>query len=137
MKKKRKPSSTRATCHPNRPHMARGLYKKCYDKDYSKRNKHKTDKIKTNWRKNNPDKISEVRRRYLYGMEPEDYQKLLIAHNKRCAICKKKTKLHVDHNHKTGRVRGLLCGSCNRGLGILKDSLKIIKSAERYLRKYK
>lgn len=73
-----------------------------------------------------------------------ELEKLLVAQNHVCAICQKpETKVNkstgklyslaVDHDHDTGRVRGLLCFSCNIALGKLKDSLDIAKRAVRYL----
>jgi hypothetical protein len=53
------------------------------------------------------------------GFTAEDYDRLLAAQGGGCAICKappKTRRLHVDHDHKTGAVRGLLCHRCNRGL---------------------
>ncbi len=54
-----------------------------------------------------------------FGITPEQYNSLLAEQNHRCAICEKhesefKTKLAVDHDHDTGRIRGLLCNYCNR-----------------------
>ena len=67
-----------------------------------------------------------------------EYNKLLKKQNKKCAICESKKgskNLAVDHCHKTGKIRGLLCNKCNRGLGYLGDSIKIIKRALKYLLK--
>jgi hypothetical protein len=68
---------------------------------------------------NNKLKIRAYERKHLYGLSNEDYQQLLADQAGRCAICKQlATKLlHVDHNHTTGRVRGLLCQRCNLLLG--------------------
>lgn len=56
----------------------------------------------------------------------------------KCAICEKHVeKLHVDHCHDTGKVRGLLCTTCNHGLGKLGDNLDGLFKAVRYLEKSK
>ena len=74
-----------------------------------------------------------------YGLTLKDYNKLLKKQKGACAICGKKKAhkkgkfLHVDHNHKTGKVRGLLCAVCNTALGRL-NSVKILKKAIKYLR---
>jgi len=77
------------------------------------------------------------------GCTPDQYQELLKKQDGKCAICGisgghrsrygKICKLSVDHDHKTGVVRGLLCNNCNRGLGRFKDSLTILQAAVRYL----
>lgn len=59
-----------------------------------------------------------------------------------CAICgKPETKpnakyLAVDHDHKTGEVRGLLCNNCNRALGLLQDNTEVLQNAINYLKKH-
>ena len=69
-----------------------------------------------------------------WGMSLEDFNKLKISQNYLCAICKiEATILHVDHNHKTGKIRALLCNQCNRGIGYLKESPEILNSAIQYL----
>jgi len=56
--------------------------------------------------------------------------------NDECEICKKKNgTLNVDHCHTTGKIRGLLCGSCNRAIGLLKEDVSILQSAVNYLNK--
>jgi len=58
-----------------------------------------------------------------YGLTLTEYDALIVAQGGCCAICEKPSiKLVVDHNHKTGRVRGLLCGLCNTAIGILENS---------------
>lgn len=63
----------------------------------------------------------------LYGIDEEEYLSMLKKQNGRCAICETqhpgadKTNFSVDHCHKTGKIRGLLCGSCNSRLGTLED----------------
>ena len=76
---------------------------------------------------------SRVRR---YGMSLEDYQKLQDAQKGKCAICESVIVYetsHIDHDHKNGKVRGILCKSCNFGLGLLKDSPQILANALKYL----
>ena len=71
----------------------------------------------------------------LYGMTLEQYQDLLAAQANRCAICNrlfKKTPL-IDHCHKTGKVRGLLCRACNTGIGSFRDDPTLTEAATRYL----
>jgi hypothetical protein len=75
--------------------------------------------------------------RRLYGITVEEYEDLRRAQGDKCAVCGDaflSDTPHVDHCHRTGRVRGLLCGPCNRALGIMKDSINLLKSAIRYLR---
>lgn len=79
-----------------------------------------------------------------YGLESEDYLRLYDAQEGKCKICGLRaprvisgtveTKaLFVDHDHRTGKVRGLLCSNCNAGLGFFKDSRGVLFSALRYL----
>jgi hypothetical protein len=80
-------------------------------------------------------KVKEYWLRSRYGMEMKDLEALLASQGYCCPICKEKIKnsYHIDHNHDTGEVRGLLCGCCNRGLGIFKDSPSRIQNAFQYL----
>ncbi len=70
------------------------------------------------------------------GVTEEQYQTQLLKQDGVCAICKNKCSkaLAADHDHLTGKFRGLLCNSCNRGIGYLKDDVKIITKALEYLR---
>jgi hypothetical protein len=75
-----------------------------------------------------------------YGLDFKDYQKMLEAQGHKCAICgspppnNRKTRLAIDHCHKTGKVRGLLCDRCNRSIGLLKDNVSILQKAIEYLK---
>lgn len=95
---------------------------------------------KKRWEDRNPEKAHASRhRRHLrstYGITPEQYQQMLIAQGNVCAICKQPSDilLVVDHDHDTDTVRGLLCGPCNRGLGLFRDSPTVLEAASRYLR---
>lgn len=78
-----------------------------------------------------------------FGLTVEQYNELLRRQGNSCAICRspfghvsktgKQARLAIDHDHRTGKVRGLLCNSCNRGLGYLGDSSDILRSALHYL----
>ena len=76
-------------------------------------------------------KRSELKNRY--NLSLEDYETLLIKQNEVCAICKESCVLHVDHCHTTGKVRGLLCRSCNLGLGFFKDKPELFEAAKEYV----
>lgn len=76
-----------------------------------------------------------------YTLTPEEYEIKLEEQKHSCAICgihqsKLRVALCVDHNHENGENRGLLCDSCNRGIGLLKDSAEILDKAASYLRRY-
>lgn len=87
-------------------------------------------------------KCNSNRLKSLYGITVEEYEELSAHQNHVCWICGKKetTKdgyLHVDHCHKTGKIRGLLCGLCNRGIGALGDSIELLEKAIEYLKEFK
>lgn len=71
-----------------------------------------------------------------YGITLAQYNEMLIAQDGRCAICGAVTaRLLVDHCHTTGKVRGLLCGPCNTGLGLFRDSVGALTKAVQYLKR--
>jgi hypothetical protein len=71
-----------------------------------------------------------------YGLTPEEVEQMKLDQNGMCGICIREPKTwHIDHCHQTGKVRGMLCGSCNMALGLLKDSERRIINAAIYLRK--
>ena len=83
-----------------------------------------------------------------YGLSKDDYYKILSKQNGVCAICKQAEKerdgqrqqlleLSVDHDHKTGKVRGLLCRQCNIGIGRLQERVEILQNAIEYLLHHK
>jgi len=79
--------------------------------------------------------------KFKYGVDLNDYERLLEEQEGCCAICGVTPEnepygvLSVDHNHDTGEVRGLLCNACNRVLGFAKDSKQVLKKAYAYLDK--
>lgn len=97
----------------------------------------------TDKRRNGPKREIELRQRQnrhlirSFGMTIEEYEDLLERQNYVCAICKRppspNKKLAVDHRHRHDMIRGLLCGNCNRGLGMFKDDIAVLKNAVTYL----
>ena len=90
--------------------------------------------------KKNPNRRRSCALKYYYGLTLEDYDKLLESQGGVCAICQCpeegfKKYLSVDHNHETGKIRGLLCNGCNRAIGFTQDNPDILEAAARYLRK--
>jgi hypothetical protein len=76
----------------------------------------------------------------LYGISKQDYYNILEKQNNKCCICgsgdsntRMTSFLFIDHCHESGKVRGLLCNSCNTGLGCFKDSIENLKNAIKYL----
>ena len=75
-----------------------------------------------------------------YGITREEYRTVYFRQGGVCAICKQPERternmlLAVDHDHVTGHFRGLLCSHCNRAIGLLRDSPKIIEAAARYVK---
>jgi hypothetical protein len=73
----------------------------------------------------------------LYGVKPGFYKKMLAAQDGRCGVCKKPRRkakrMPTDHNHKTGRVRGLVCDPCNEIIGRWGDDPEIFLNGYRYL----
>jgi hypothetical protein len=74
-----------------------------------------------------------------YGITKAEYEKKFFDQDGKCAICAKPSMryLHVDHDHNTNAVRGLLCSNCNTALGLLDDDHGTLKKAVLYLEKYK
>lgn len=66
------------------------------------------------------------------GLTEEEYQKQRIAG---CSICDNKKYLHIDHDHITGRFRGILCSRCNNGLGMLGDNIEGVTKTLEYLKR--
>ena len=93
------------------------------------------------WEKRNPGRTKELHFKRKYGIDNARFQELLTAQDGKCAMCKMpheppncQTSLDVDHDHSTKRVRGLLCQRCNKGLGLLQDSIAILSAGVEYLR---
>lgn len=90
----------------------------------------------------NPDKYRDIKLRHLYGINLEQYNVMLLAQGSKCKICSRPdNKLNngkiqhfvVDHRHSDGKVRGLLCHTCNKNVGVVEKHLEAIQT---YLDKY-
>lgn len=79
-----------------------------------------------------PDYYKDRSLRQRYGITLDTRKKMATKQRNRCAICRRKVALVVDHDHKTGRVRGLLCNSCNRAIGLL-STQRLLNAAKEYL----
>ncbi|KQO05064.1 hypothetical protein ASF06_18645 [Agreia sp. Leaf244] len=86
---------------------------------------------------NRDEQLRRRRLRERYKLTTEEFDELRESQAGRCAICGKEDSsesgLVVDHDHRTGRVRGLLCNGCNVGLGFLQDDHEVLTAAAAYL----
>lgn len=83
-------------------------------------------------------KVQLKNERYLrnYGITLKDFNDLLEKQNNECLICQEKNKrFHLDHCHKTGKIRGILCAQCNTGIGLFKENVEYLTNAIRYITK--
>jgi hypothetical protein len=87
------------------------------------------------------------RRRGIVGVTWEDFERKYADQDGRCSVCQNPMRLkgvgkgkqdvaHLDHNHSTGKPRGLLCGNCNVAIGMLGDDIELLRSAVAYLEEY-
>jgi len=129
-------------------------------KEYCDKNRDRLNRQQREWRAKNIDKEKGYRRRWYlrsrspeqlekekwaqikhrYGLEKEDYERILGYQDNKCKVCDKEfdsngkgTKLSIDHCHDSYEVRGFLCNNCNVGLGFFYDDPKILQSAIEYL----
>lgn len=92
-------------------------------------------------RKQFPEKHQQRHRKKNYGITEIDYLQLLANQTGQCAICQidlkmlESKKVHIDHDHETGKVRGILCNHCNVMIGMAKEDLSILEKAIKYLDK--
>lgn len=140
------------------PKKCRRYSKKSYYKNIEKRraysrnyyNLHKQECNRKNvirrklWRQKNREKAHSQSRKEKYGITEKQFQRMLKVQKGLCAICRcketvvdKKTgkikTLSIDHNHKTNEIRSLLCHRCNLGIGVFKESWKLLQAASAYL----
>lgn len=114
-------------------------------KEYQKANRHKyLEKHKSKFgaeymrqlRKLHPERDADYSRKSKYGISKEEFSEMLLNQGGVCAICKGDNSgktLRVDHNHVTGKIRGLLCSNCNVALGMTKEDRNILEEMIDYL----
>lgn len=111
------------TCHPARKHEARGLCAPCYVRQRLRTNpaarakQNRREVARAQRRRRERPEVERARvLRLKYGITLEQYARMFLRQGGGCALCSvppKTRALHVDHDHTTGRVRGLLCFRCN------------------------
>lgn len=90
--------------------------------------------------KNNRHINKERRLKNIYNLSLEDYKYFIVKQENKCAICKIRfdqinlKEVHVDHSHVTGKVRGILCRSCNQAIGFMDDNIQNLENAIKYLK---
>jgi hypothetical protein len=114
-----------AVCHPGERDKGHGLCGKCYQIEYRKKNR--------TYLNQQSERARLIRE---FGITPEQRDEMVLAQDGRCAICCNKPfsgrSLHIDHCHKTGKVRGLLCATCNWYLGKIDADPSILKRINSY-----
>ena len=121
---------------------------KRYNREWYLKNKDKKKEIRRLYILKNREKILAYKRkdsrRYMldkrYGLTVEQFDEMVFLQNNCCAICSTKFKnakdTNIDHCHKTGKIRDLLCFKCNVGIGRLNDSIELLEKAIEYLKKH-
>lgn len=122
----------------------RAACKKCCNAEsltWQASNRETVNAIAAKYRKNNAEKVKIARKRAVvwktFGITLEEYRKKLDPG--RCEICAKRLPTAarcLDHDHATGKVRGLLCSGCNSGLGFFRDNPELLLAAVTYLEKH-
>lgn len=137
--------------------------RRSYMAEYNAKNREHLREIHRTWQRENKAKLREYKQRYhakrladdldavraeqraawlahRYGLTPTDHAEMIAAQENRCAVCGDEPAegkaLHIDHDHESGAVRGLLCGHCNRAIGLFRDDADVIEQAAAYLRHF-
>ena len=98
-----------------------------------------SEKLYQKWfRKQNPDRVKNYKLKYSFGITLVQYNEMFQAQKGLCLGCYKhqtnfKRAFSVDHDHKTGKIRGLLCTNCNQAVGHAMDSAAVLKRLADYL----
>lgn len=123
-------SGKMSECHPDRSVEALGLCHACYQAKCRSENIEEYRRADREYSKNMP---TIKRRSIRYKISVDEINEIFDGQAGMCAICKVLPATHLDHDHKTGKVRGFLCQKCNAGLGMFLDKTKSLLSAIDYL----
>lgn len=108
-----------------------------YQYRWDAKNPEKVKAYRAEWRRSNVRRRLDTQLRYKFGITLEQYETMVAAQEGRCAICKKLPqpgrRLAVDHDHRTGRIRKLLCNICNRYLGYVNEDVTVFDTAKSYI----
>lgn len=140
-------SGYQVMCKECRQAITNELYIKNKEKYEARRLKHRAENRETVLAREKAcrmsksfEKRTEIRLKALFGMTYEDYTAMATAQSNVCAICMQaeavRKHLCVDHCHETGKIRQLLCGKCNSGIGMFGDDPVKVRSALLYLEKH-
>ncbi len=96
--------------------------KRAYHRKYRENNREKFAAANLKHRRLHPERLRLSRMKKKYGLQAGEFQSMYETQNGKCRICKEEVELwnrstHVDHDHKTGKIRGILCENCNKMLG--------------------
>lgn len=126
--------------YPSGKEKNRGSCKACtnkYTANWRIKNRAEYNDYMTKYRIQKPDKRRATEIKKLYGLLPEQLTKMVQEQNNKCKICNRppqgKRPLAIDHCHKSGRVRGLLCYRCNRSVALLDDQ-ELLEKAIAYIK---
>ena len=114
-------------------------YNKNRQQTMSETDRRKRHEQSIRWQKNNPEKMQGYYLKQNYSLSLGEYNQMLADQGGVCAICglpPQTRKMGVDHDHVTGKIRGLLCHNCNVSIGLMKDNQDTLAKAIAYLREH-
>lgn len=106
------------------------------DRERSQRYRAANKDASRRWQLANPDKVRNAHYLRTYGITLPEFLDMERNQKGVCAICKRDAARCVDHNHKTGKIRALLCRKCNSGLGQFREDFSVLIRAADYVRRH-
>lgn len=137
-----------ADCGQEKLHHAKGLCRACYHHRWYIEHREENLAYQRRWQDENKERLRASRQRqYMkhreerraeqlrikYGITVDEYNEMLDSQGGKCKICGGDGRLVIDHDHDTGRIRGLLCSNCNSALGLVGENPKIFRGMIVYL----